>query len=161
MMVVIEVDDLLEFAPHLTPKRAEIMIKNAVALASFHAPCLNDPDLSDEKSATAYAIILDALRRWADSGSGVLSSETSTVGPFGQTFSYDTSNGVRTGFYPSEISMLKSMCGSPRRRKTPWSTDTIGSCRRCVGIGNGCNYIVGSTNRPCDTCGGTVNDTII
>lgn len=160
-MIVIEVDDLLEFSPHLTEAKAEIMIKNAIALATFHSPCLNDPELSDEKSATAYAIILDALRRWADSGSGVLSSETNQVGPFGQTFSYDTSNGVRTGFYPSEISMLKSLCGSSRKRKSPWSTDTIGRSSRCVGLGNGCAYIVGSTNRPCNACGGTVNDTII
>lgn len=160
MAIDIAVEDLLEFEPSLSPKRAEILIKNAIAVASLHAPCLAEDTLTEQQESVAFAVILDAVRRHADSGSGALSSETNQVGPFGQTLSYDNRSGIRTGFYQSEVQLLRKICGEGKRKRSlAFSIDTIPNdtnCRR-----SDCGYLWGSTGAECDKCGGTYNDRVI
>lgn len=73
----------------------------------------------------AKLILLGAVKRWADAGSGALQSQT--AGPFGQTL--DTRQ--RTGFnlWPSEINDLQAICkgldATPTRQA--FSIDTGGS----------------------------------
>jgi len=61
-----------------------------------------------DSRAEAKLILLGAVKRWAETGSGAFQAQT--AGPFGQTV--DTRQ--RTGFnlWPSEISALQDICSS-------------------------------------------------
>lgn len=160
MAIDITAEDLLLFCPELSKNQAEIMVKNAIAVASFHAPCLAEDTITEQQASVAYAVILDALRRWADSGSGALSAETQQVGPFGQTLSYDTRSGIRTGYYQSEINMLKQICeGRRKKRPNAWSVDTIGDRPQRCPVSD-CEYLWGSVGSECEDCGLTQNPEI-
>lgn len=61
-----------------------------------------------DQMAEAKLVLIGAVKRWAEAGSGALASQT--AGPFGQTI--DTRQ--RTGFnlWPSEIVALQSLCAT-------------------------------------------------
>lgn len=105
--------DLAEFID-LTEAKATAMIEDAVATAALDAPCILDPEFPHWRAARA--IIRAAILRWADSGSGALSSQT--AGPFGVTV--DTRTVRKDIFTDAETARLKGMCaasggGSGRR----------------------------------------------
>ena len=85
----------------------EAMIDGANANASRVAPCLADTPTPDQ-TAEARLVLLGAVKRWAEAGSGALQSQS--AGIFAQTV--DTRQ--RTGFnlWPSEIQALQAICST-------------------------------------------------
>lgn len=138
------------FNPDLPDEQAEILVRDGLALARRIAPCIDDDDFAFPEAAAA--IIRGAVLRWADSGSGALSSEQSSAGPFSQTQTYDTRQARRSLFFPSEISELQKLCRA--NVGGAFSIDTIGHRRRgCTRDPIGCPYLLGSLSSPCQTCG--------
>lgn len=81
------------------------MLDAANAKASRVAPCLADTPTADQLSE-AKLVLIGAIMRWSDAGSGAVTSQT--AGVFGMTV--DTRQ--RTGFnlWPSEIADLQNLC---------------------------------------------------
>lgn len=113
MAEIITVDDLptaLQAAELI-----DAMVAGANARASRVAPCLtwadeddDHPAPTDDQLAEAKLVLIGAVKRWAESGSGALASQT--AGPFSTTV--DTRQ--RTGFnlWPSEIEGLQAICAA-------------------------------------------------
>lgn len=94
---------------------AETMVAGANAKASRVAPCLtwadeddDHPAPSDDQLAEAKLLLIGAVRRWAESSSGALQSQS--AGPFSQTV--DTRQRTGYNLWPSEIEGLKSICSA-------------------------------------------------
>lgn len=109
----------------------ETMVAGANAKASRVAPCLTwDGTVSDEPApsadqlAEAKLVLIGAVKRWAEAGSGALSSQQ--AGPFGVTV--DTRQ--RTGFnlWPSEITDLQAICSGGSVGREAFSLDTAPAC---------------------------------
>ena len=98
------------------------MVAGANAKASRVAPCLvaTDPAPSDEALDEAKLILLGAIKRWVEAGSGALQSQT--AGPFSAV--QDTRQ--RTGFnlWPSEIQQLQDICASGSAGAQAFEVDT-------------------------------------
>lgn len=108
-MALIIVSDLQAFEPDMDTAKATALIEDAVAMASLVAPCLvDDSEIDPVKQAAAKAILRAAILRWHTQGQGALQQQS--VGPFGVT--YDTRQGNRGLFWPSEIVQLQGLCGS-------------------------------------------------
>jgi hypothetical protein len=110
-----------------THELVDVMVAGANAKASRVAPCLVEAVAAevptDEQSAAldeAVLVLIGAVKRWADAGSGALASQT--AGPFGQTL--DTRQ--RTGFnlWPSEIIDLQAICSAGTVGRQAFSVDT-------------------------------------
>jgi hypothetical protein len=93
----------------------ETMIAGANAKASRVAPCLtwdgtveDEPVPSADQLAEAKLVLVGAVKRWVEAGSGALQSEN--VGPFGYTV--DTRQRVGYNLWPSEINQLQEICAS-------------------------------------------------
>lgn len=93
-----------------------VLLDGANAKASRVAPCLtwdgsddDHPVPSDDQIAEAKLVLIGAIKRWAEAGSGAVQSQT--AGPFGVTV--DTRQ-RSTGFnlWPSEINQLQEICSS-------------------------------------------------
>ncbi|MGW4124763.1 hypothetical protein [Nocardia sp. NPDC004711] len=110
--------DLAPFATIATAQ-AEAMIDDAEAMAALAAPCITAADFPDVKKAAVKAILRAAILRWAEAGSGAVT--TKTAGPFGQTI--DTSQPRRSLFWPSEVNNLQSLC-KPEGEGKAYSIDT-------------------------------------
>lgn len=104
------------------------MVAGANARASRVAPCLtwdgsieDQPAPSADQLAEAKLVLLGAVKRWAEAGSGALQSQQ--AGPFGQTL--DTRQ--RTGFnlWPSEITDLQAICATDSTTREAFSLDTV------------------------------------
>ena len=130
MAEIITVDDLP--ATIRTHELVAAMVSGANARASRVAPCLVDAlaaetptDAQGSGLDEARLVLIGAVQRWAEAGSGAL--QTQTAGPFGQTI--DTRQ--RTGFnlWPSEITGLQDICKSLSTTPTggAFSVDTIGT----------------------------------
>ena len=100
----------------------EAMIDGANAKASRVAPCLADTPTPDQ-TAEARLVLLGAVKRWAEAGSGALQSQS--AGIFAQTV--DTRQ--RTGFnlWPSEIQALQAICSTGTVGREAFSLDTAGA----------------------------------
>src|SRR5688572_16932858 len=103
------------------------MVAGANAKASRVAPCLasTDPAPSDDQLAEAKLVLVGAVRRWAETGSGAYQAQQ--AGPFGVTV--DTRQ--RTGFnlWPSEIEDLQEICSSGTTASSgAFSITPSGSC---------------------------------
>lgn len=87
---------------------AAVWIAGANARAVRVAPCLGstDPAPTEEQLAEAKLILLGAIIRWSQAGSGAYQSQT--AGPFGVTF--DTRQRGGFNLWPSEISQLQDIC---------------------------------------------------
>lgn len=104
---------------------ANAWVDGANARASRVAPCLavTDPDLpppTDDQMAEAKLVLLGAVIRWAEAGSGAYQSKT--VGPMGITF--DTSQPGGFNLRPSEITQLQDICKNGSEFKA-FSIDTV------------------------------------
>lgn len=101
---------------------AGLWVDGANARASRVAPCLaaTDPEPSDDQLAEAKLILIGAVIRWSQAGSGALQSLQAMA--FGATF--DTRQ--RSGFnlWPSEITQLQDICKSASESKA-FSIDTV------------------------------------
>lgn len=101
--MILQVEDLpATVASH---ELVDTMVAGANARAARVAPCLTD-DGNDHAQAEAKLILIGAVQRWTEAGSGAM--QAVTAGPFGQTL--DTRQ--RTGFnlWPSEIEVLQQLC---------------------------------------------------
>lgn len=104
MPITITVPEITVHNQSVSQDRAQAMISSAIARAVFYAPCLAAAKVDPAKAAAAKSIIIDAILRWADRGSGAVVTET--AGIFGRTVAPTSS----TLFYPSEITDLRAMC---------------------------------------------------
>lgn len=86
----------------------ELMVAGANAKASRVAPCLasSDPAPTEDQLAEAKLVLIGAVKRWAEAGSGA--AQTMQSGPF----SMSTDTRQRTGYnlWPSEIETLQDIC---------------------------------------------------
>lgn len=90
-----------------------LMVAGANAKASRVAPCLtwdgtveDEPEPSEDQLAEAKLVLVGAIRRWAETGSGAYQSQT--AGPFGVTV--DTRQRTGYNLWPSEIEQLQAIC---------------------------------------------------
>jgi hypothetical protein len=86
----------------------DLWVNGANAKASRVAPCLVDevtPPSSDVL-AEARLVLVGAVVRWAEAGSGSLTQQT--AGPF--SVSQDTRTRSGLNFWPSEIEQLQALC---------------------------------------------------
>ena len=115
MATIISVDDLPTALQ--SEQMIELMVDGANARATRVAPCLagtgEDAPTADQL-AEARLVLVGAVKRWAEAGSGALASQS--AGPFSQTV--DTRQ--RTGFnlWPSEIEALQSICSAGTEAST-------------------------------------------
>ena len=131
MAVLIVVADLP--ASLQSAELVDAMVAGANAKASRVAPCLvvalaaTEPtDAQTDALAEAKLVLIGAVQRWSEAGSGALQSQT--AGPYGMTV--DTRQ--RTGFnlWPSEISDLQAICKGLSDEVTgrqTFSVDTAGA----------------------------------
>lgn len=129
-MAIIIVTDLP--ASVQTAELVDAMVAGANAQASRVAPCLTwdgtvtgQPVPTSDQTAEAKLVLIGAVKRWAEAGSGALQSQT--AGPFGMTV--DTRQ--RTGYHlwPSEIEQLQAICSAPgSSSRLAFSIDTAPSC---------------------------------
>lgn len=96
----------------------DMMLAGANGKASRVAPCLTwdgaedseTPAPSEETLAEAKLILLGAIKRWTEAGSGAIQSQN--AGPFGMTVdTRQKSSGFR--LWPSEITDLQDICKNP------------------------------------------------
>jgi hypothetical protein len=99
--------DLAPFAD-IPEDKANVMIADALALAARVAPCITETAFEFEDAARA--ILRGAILRWHEAGSGALSQQTITTGPFSQGQTFDTRQQRRSMFWPSEIAALQELC---------------------------------------------------
>jgi len=118
-MAIITVTDLRTISPGIDTKQAQAMIKDAIAQAILAAPCLQHEDqLTDAQRAQYKAILRGAIIRWDDAGSGGMVTMQDTAGPFGQTITTDSTRAHKGLFWPSEIELLRRICGTGRQNGT-------------------------------------------
>lgn len=113
MAEIIFVDDLPTVIQ--STELVDTMVAGANAKASRVAPCLvvaTSAELPSDEQVQALVearlILVGAVKRWADAGSGALQSQT--AGPFGQTI--DTRQRTGYNLWPSEIADLQAICKS-------------------------------------------------
>lgn len=101
------------------------MVAGVNAKAARVAPCLvaTDPAPSADQVAEARLVLLGAVKRWAETGSGAFTQQT--AGPF----SASTDTRQRTGFnlWPSEITGLQAICSAGPVGREAFSIDTAPS----------------------------------
>lgn len=99
--------DVAVFNPGLGQERAAARIRSLTARAVAMAPCLAGNALTDDQRELVRSVILDAVLRWADTGSGALTQQS--AGPF--QVSTDSRPGERRGaFLRSEVDDLTRVC---------------------------------------------------
>lgn len=106
MSIIVKTDLPVDVQDH---ESIDVLVDGANAKAARVAPCLtsSDPAPSEAQLAEARLILLGAIRRWTEAGSGAIQSNT--AGPFSQVV--DT-RPARTGYnlWPSEITALQDLC---------------------------------------------------
>ena len=110
MAAFITPTDVAVFLPWVETARVEAMIRVVSARATALAPCIAGP-LTPAQTETVRAILLDAVVRWGEAGSGAV--RTQTAGPFSQTV--DTTQDRRGVFLASEFADLRgTLAGAAR-----------------------------------------------
>lgn len=114
MAIIVTVADLP--ASIQSAELVQAMVDGANAKATRVAPCLtwdgsvvDQPAPNSDQLAEARLVLIGAIRRWVEAGSGALSQQT--AGPFG--ISVDTRQ-RSTGYnlWPSEITQLQDICSA-------------------------------------------------
>lgn len=97
-------------------------VNGANARASRVAPCLAaaDPPPTDDQLAEARLVLIGAVTRWSQAGSGAFQSEN--IGPLGYTV--DTRQRGGFNLWPSEISQLQDICKNGSE-SSAYSFDTV------------------------------------
>lgn len=103
----------------------DAMVAGANARATRVAPCLasTDPAPTADQLAEAKLVLIGAVKRWAEAGSGALQSQT--AGPFGMTV--DTRQRGGFNLWPSEIQELQAICSPGPVGRQAFSIDTAPS----------------------------------
>jgi hypothetical protein len=93
-----------------THEMVTLWVAGANARASRVAPCLVDETTPPSADALAEArlVLVGAVARWAEAGSGAVTQQT--AGPFSQS----TDTRTRSGYHlwPSEIEQLQALCAA-------------------------------------------------
>lgn len=127
------------------------MVAGANAKASRVAPCLtwNDEDVdhpapSANQLAEAKLVLLGAIARWVEAGSGALSAQT--AGPFGVTIdTRQKSSGYN--LWPSEIEGLQDICSAGTDSSSgAFSIRPSGGCSSHMPW---CSYVLGALYCSC------------
>lgn len=110
----------------------DAMVAGANAKASRVAPCLTwtgtpatQPEPSADQLAEAKLVLIGAIKRWAEAGSGALASKQEVAGPFTRTETIDTRQRTGYNLWPSEITDLQAICKSDDKKA--FSVDTVAS----------------------------------
>lgn len=122
MAAIIESNDLPDdVAAHAM---VSTWVDGANARASRVAPCLaaDDPGPTSDQLAEAKLVLIGAVIRWSQAGSGAFKSQT--AGPFGVTM--DTRQRVGFNLWPSEITQLQDICKSGAD-SSAFAIDTVSS----------------------------------
>lgn len=111
------------------------MVAGANARASRVAPCLvaavnagtQATEAQTDLLAEAKLVLLGAVKRWAEAGSGAWQSRTQSAGPYALAETVDTRQ--RTGFnlWPSEITQLQEICKTTSAQGKAYAIDTVGA----------------------------------
>lgn len=128
----------------------DAMVAGANARATRVAPCLasTEPAPTADQLAEAKLVLIGAVKRWAEAGSGALQSQT--AGPFGMTV--DTRQRGGFNLWPSEITDLQAICSSGPVGRQAFSIDTAPSRANGSHI-PWCSIFLGET---C-SCGSSIN----
>jgi hypothetical protein len=145
---IIDVTDLP--AALQSAELVEVMVNGANAKASRVAPCLTWDDEDEDHPAPtveqldeAKLVLVGAIKRWADAGSGGLSQQT--AGPFGQVI--DTRQRTGYNLWPSEITGLQDICRTDGPvGRTAFSLDTAATTSAHMPW---CSLILGATYCSC------------
>lgn len=128
MAIIIEVTDLPTAIQSM--EMVADMVAGANAKASRVAPCLTwtgtpetEPEPTAEQLAEAKLVLLGAVKRWAEAGSGALQSQQ--AGPYGMTV--DTRQRGGFNLWPSEITDLQAICSTGATGRQAFSLDTAPS----------------------------------
>ena len=154
MPVIITVEDIHVFNKDIPTEQAEILIRDGLALARRVAPCIDDEEFAFADAAAA--IIRGAILRWAESGSGGITQRQMSAGPFAQNLSFDNRQSRRSLFFPSEITELQDLCKAANSDGAFGIDTIVDRPSRCVRDYEGCPYLMGSINSPCEACGETL-----
>lgn len=102
----------------------QIVVDGLNANASRVAPCLAslDPAPTPDQLAEAKLVLIGAVKRFADAGSGALQAQQ--AGPFGMTV--DTRQRTGYNLWPTEITRLQDIC-KPAGKGKAFSVDTAPS----------------------------------
>lgn len=122
MANIIEVTDLP--AAIRTGELIDALVAGANAKAARVAPCLTgSPSPTPGQRDEAKLVLIGAVRRWAEAGSGAVQQQT--AGPFSMT----TDNRQRTGYnlWPSEIKDLQDICKNADDGRRAFAVDTVGT----------------------------------
>ncbi|MFD9730901.1 hypothetical protein [Micrococcus luteus] len=103
----LEWDEVRPLVPNVSDERGQILVEDVLARALGLVPELGDK-LTDTQIAVAKAVIRKAVARWADSGSGGVTTKSQTAGPYQTSETYEA-RGDRPLFYDSEIDELRSL----------------------------------------------------
>lgn len=143
-MAIIDVADLP--ASLQTAELVETMVEAANAKASRVAPCLaaTDPMPSVGQLAEARLVLIGAVKRWTESGSGAFTQQT--AGPF--SASTDTRQRTGYNFWPSEITNLQDICKTESTGREAFSLDTAGFGSRAI-HDEACSLRFGATYCSC------------
>lgn len=135
-----------------TAELVEKMVAGANAKAGRVAPCLTWDGTAEGRPAPtagqvdeARLILIGAVKRWVEAGSGSLQSQT--AGPFGVTV--DTRQRTGYALWPSEITDLQAICSTeaPAKREA-FSFDTAPSAGLSAHL-PWCNLAFGATYCSC------------
>lgn len=101
----------------------DVMVAAANAKAARVAPCLSatDPAPTAGQLAEAKLVLIGAVKRWAEAGTGAFNQQT--AGPF--SASTDTRQRTGYNFWPSEIANLQDICKSDGDQPKAFSVDTL------------------------------------
>jgi len=123
---IITVDDLP--AAIQSDEMVAVLVAGANAKAARVAPCLasTDPAPTEGQVAEAKLVLIGAVRRWVQAGSGALQQQT--AGPFGMTV--DTRQRTGYNLWPSEIEALQAICSDGGEKKA-FSVDTAPVLEGC------------------------------
>lgn len=117
-MELITPEDVESFTEALEESTIATMIAGANARAERVAPCLAE-DNKDAARAEAKLILLGAIKRWAEAGSGAVAQ--AAAGPF--QLSTDTRQRTGYNLWPSEITALQELCSTAD--SDAFSVDTV------------------------------------
>lgn len=113
----IEWSEVAPLVPNVSEDKGRILVQDVMARAIGLVPDLAG-ELTDHQLAVAKAVIRKAVARWADSGSGGVTTKSQTAGPF-QTSETFEARGDRPLLYDSEIDELRAVFAGeelPKRR---------------------------------------------
>lgn len=120
---IITVEDLPDSVTgSIDPALLQTLVDGANAKAGRVAPCLvdDDPPPSEAQLAEARLILIGAVTRWSQTGSGAYQQQT--AGPF--SVSIDTRQRGGYNLWPSEIEELQDICSEGKGGKA-FAVDTV------------------------------------